>query len=142
MYDAYTENLGDFGYRELDMAAELLSAIKNGLPWDFDDDGMRIGFNRNSGDVFLTNDEYQVAMVDDDGELYSFYSTPYSGYEGSAEDLAYEFRNNPDGWDSDDIEYLKDVVRGGVDAGEIEETDEDIQFVLNYGETTEETEEE
>ena len=141
MNDFYTENLADFGYRELDLAGEILSAIKNGLPWDFDDDGMRIGFNRNSGNVFLTNDEYQVAMVGDDGELYSFYSTPYSGYEGSAEDLAFEFHEDPESWKEDDIEYLKDIVRGGVDAGEIDESDEDIQFVLNYNES-EETEEE
>lgn len=83
----YTEDLADFGFRELKEAGKLLTAISNGLPDDFDDQGIKIGFNLNSGYVFLTNENYDVAMVDDKGELYSFYSTPYEGVEGSLEDL-------------------------------------------------------
>ncbi len=86
--NGYTENLADFGYRELDEAGKLLSAIKNGLPDDFDNQGIKVAFNMNSGYVFLTNDEYQVAMYDDESEeLYSFYNKPYEGLEGSYEDL-------------------------------------------------------
>ncbi len=106
-YDAYTENLADFGYRELEEGGKLLLAIKNGLPEDFSDDGIKLAFNRNSGYVFLTNDDYQVAMVDDDGKLYSFYTTPYSGYEGSAEDLFYEADES---WDKEDLDYLLEIA--------------------------------
>ena len=92
MTDFYTENLADFGFKELDDASKLLSAIKNGLPDDFDNQGIRVGFNRYSGYVFLTNDEYQVAMYDDESKkLYSFYSTPYEGKEGSYEELLQEY---------------------------------------------------
>lgn len=106
-YNAYTENLADFGYRELDMAGDLLKAIKNGLPEDFNDDGIRVAFNMNSGYVFLTNNDYQVAMVDDDGKLYSFYTTPYSGFEGSAEDLFYDADES---WDREDLDYLLEIA--------------------------------
>ena len=79
MNDYYTEDLTKFGYRELDIAGDLLKAIKKGLPIDFDREGIKVGFNMNSGNVFLVNAEYQVAMVDDEGNLYSFYSSPYEG---------------------------------------------------------------
>tara|TARA_R100000908_G_C3669429_1_gene93001 strand:- start:34 stop:384 length:351 start_codon:yes stop_codon:yes gene_type:complete len=104
-YDLYTEDLSVFGNRELDEAGKLLSAIKKGLPDDFYNDGIRVGFNRNSGYVFLTNSEYQVAMLDDEGKLYSFYSTPYEGIEGSYEDLLEQF----DDLHPEDQEYVNDL---------------------------------
>jgi hypothetical protein len=91
MSEDYTEDLSKFGYRELDKAGKLLSAIKSGLPEDFWKEGIRVGFNMQSGYVFLTNDEHQVAMLDDEGKLYSFYSTPYEGREGSYEELLEEY---------------------------------------------------
>ena len=106
-YNAYTENLADFGDRELNMAGDLLKALKNGLPEDFSDIGIKLALNRNSGYVFLTNDDYQVAMVGDDGTLYSFYTTPYSGYEGFAEDLFYEADES---WDREDLDYLLEIA--------------------------------
>ena len=105
MIKGYTEDLSDFGYIELDKAGQLLVAIKNGLPSDFDDDGIKVAFNSNSGFVFLTNAEYQVAMVDDKGKLYSFYTTPYEGYEGSLEELLEEYDN----MSPDDQEYVDSI---------------------------------
>ncbi len=90
--NGYTENLADFGYREQDEAKEIFAAWKkNGLPQDFENDGVRLAFNMNSGYVFLTNNEYQVAMSDGDA-LYSFYTSPYEGIEGSFEDLLDEYK--------------------------------------------------
>ena len=100
-----TEDLSKFGYRELDEAGKLLSAIKKGLPDDFDSDGIKVVFNTYSGNVFLTNSEYQVVMIDDEGNLYSFYSTPYEGREGSFEDLLEEF----DDMHPEDQEYMNDL---------------------------------
>jgi hypothetical protein len=100
-----TRNLSKFGYRELDMAAELLEAIKNGLPEDFEDDGIAVEFNPNSGCVFLVNNNYQTAMVDE-GKLYSFYSTPYEGLEGSFEDLAERY----DDMHQEDKEYMHSLA--------------------------------
>jgi hypothetical protein len=95
----YTEDLGDFGYIELDVAADLLKAwSRHGLPKDFTDSGVKLAMNLNSGYVFLTNDEYQVAMRTinrESGEtyLYSYYSSPYEGREGSLEDLQEQFKD-------------------------------------------------
>ena len=109
MSDFYTEDFSEFGFRELDEAGKLLTAIKNGLPSDFDDGGIRVGFNRNSGFVFLTNDEYQVAMLDDKGKLYSFYTTPYEGYEGSLEELLEEYDN----MNNEDKDFVDELVSRG-----------------------------
>tara|TARA_R100000426_G_C4787226_1_gene97080 strand:+ start:282 stop:623 length:342 start_codon:yes stop_codon:yes gene_type:complete len=102
----YTENLADFGYRELEEAGKLLLAIKNGLPNDFDNQGIKVGFNMNSGYVFLTNDEHQVAMYDDESQkLYSFYSTPYEGLEGCYEELLQEY----DDMHPEDQEFMNEI---------------------------------
>ena len=108
MSDFYTEDLTKFGYRELEEAGKLLSAIGKGLPDDFDDDGIKVGFNMNSGYVVLTNAEFQVAMLDEEsGELYSFYTTPYGGYEGSYQELLDQI----DDMHHEDQEYLKEIAQ-------------------------------
>lgn len=82
-----TTNLSDFGQRELIEVELLLKAMRiNGLPKDFENDEVHPMFNISSGNVFLTNSEYQVAM-EDNGKLYSFYSCPVCGEEGSLEDI-------------------------------------------------------
>ena len=102
-----TRDLSKFGYRELEMLRDLLTAmIEHGLPDDFSDDGVTAEFNPNSGNVFLTNDEYDVAMLTSDGTLESWYYTPYSGYEGFLDDLLDEV---DDDWDVEDLEYLADI---------------------------------
>jgi hypothetical protein len=105
MNDIYTEDLAEFGTRELKEAGKLLTAIGRGLPDDFYQDGIKVGFNKNSGYVFLTNSDYQAALVDDDGELYSFYSTPYEGREGSYQELMEEYED----MHPEDQEYMKDL---------------------------------
>jgi hypothetical protein len=103
-----TTNLADFGYREFDMAADLLKAFANGKgPSNFDLDGVTLMMNQNSGNVFLTNSEYQVLMMNgDDLEIWHF--TPYNGHEGFAEELKADYEANPDNWHEDDIQYLID----------------------------------
>ena len=98
MSKTYTEDLADFGYREQREAQDLFEAWKsNGLPVDFENNGVRIAFNMNSGYVFLVNSEYQVAMCDKDEKgklsLYSFYSSPYEGKEGSFDELLDEYED-------------------------------------------------
>ena len=95
---SYTEDLANFGYREQRAVQDLFEAWKlNGLPIDFWNSGVKIGFNMNSGYVFLTNSEYQVAMCttneQDQLELYSFYSSPYEGKEGSFDELLEEYED-------------------------------------------------
>ena len=111
-YDAYTENLADFGMREIEELRDILDAwLNNGLPDDFYDEGVKPAFNRNSGYVFLVNDDYQVCM-EVDGRLESFYTTPYNGYEGFFEDLLDEADES---WEEEDIEYLRDIAENRGD---------------------------
>ena len=93
----YTEDLADFGYREQEEAKNLFQAWReSGLPVDFWNNGVKIGFNMNSGYVFLTNSDYQVAMCETNEqgklELFSFYSSPYEGKEGSFDELLEEYK--------------------------------------------------
>jgi hypothetical protein len=108
MNDVYTEDLGQFGSIELKEASKLILAIDNGLPNDFYNDGIKIGFNKNSSYVFLTNSDLQVAMYDSKSdELYSHYSTPYDGYEGSLEELITEYADMC----KEDQEYVDDIKK-------------------------------
>ncbi len=82
-----TTDLSKFGFRELDITANLLRAMcDTGLPKDFAHDGVHPMFNLNSGEVFLTNAEHQVCMLVNN-KLESFYSCPICGAEGFREEL-------------------------------------------------------
>jgi hypothetical protein len=84
--DITTTDLADFGSRERHMLVELLTAWDDqGLPDDFDDSEVRPMMNRNSGNVFLTNSEFQVAMMNGE-KLETWYNCPNCGCEGFAED--------------------------------------------------------
>jgi hypothetical protein len=107
----YTENLGDFGFLELDVAGRLLKAAsQHGFPDDFNTDGVKLGFNMNSGYVFFTNEEGQAAVLgglDAHGHerLVSYYNLP-SGLEGTLEDLKQEIDN----MDPEDKESFEAIV--------------------------------
>ena len=112
-YEITTTDLSEFGWRERKMAAEILTAsCEQGLPEDFEDDAITIMMNRNSGNVFLTNSEFQVAMMNGE-KLESFYSCPQCGHEGFKEDMEHD-------GNAECARYLRDI---GVTA----ETEEDEQ---------------
>lgn len=103
-----TTDLSFFGNRELYEAGKLLVAMaEKGLPDDFENEGVTVMFNDLSGSVFLSNDTYQVAMLADDGTLYSFYTSPYEGIEGSFEDLLSEYKN----MDHNDQQWFEDLAK-------------------------------
>jgi hypothetical protein len=90
--DITTTDFSQFGSRERGMARELLEAWETqGLPEDFNEDEVVIMMNKNSGNVFLTNSDYQVAMMNGD-TLESFYSCPNCGNEGFNDE--YPFTEN------------------------------------------------
>lgn len=105
-----TADLSDFGYRELDIAADLLKAYcssnKNLHHFDHSD-GIQLMMNQNSGNVFLTNAEHQVAMLNDD-TLEDFYSTPYDGHDGFWDELVEEYTEMP----PEDQKYMRDIAYG------------------------------
>lgn len=102
-----TANLSEFGRRELRMAADLLDALcQQGLPEDMEDGGVSISFNTQSGYVFLTNTDYQVAMLHD-GKLERFESCPVCGEEGFKAEVAEHGKDN-----ADCQEWLQDIGAG------------------------------
>lgn len=97
-----TTDLSKFGSRERLMVEELLKAWREqGLPDDFNDDEVVPMMNANSGNVFLTNADYQVAMMNGD-DLESFYTCPECGHEGFKDEMAHDGNSGCE-------EYLKDI---------------------------------
>lgn len=90
MDEIVTGDFAKFGSRERRMAEELLKALREqGSPEDFCDDGITIVMNTRSGYVFLTNTNYQAALLNGD-KLESFYSCLECGNEGFAEEIGYD----------------------------------------------------
>ena len=123
---SYTEDLADFGYREQRAAQDLFEAWKsNGLPVDFYNSGVKIGFNMNSGYVFLTNSDYQVAMctTNEHGklELYSFYTSPYDCKEGSFDELLEEYKE----MHPEDQEWFQEIADNINRSDELPKLDEE-----------------
>lgn len=110
MSDYYTEDFAEIMScaRERKLALEILMAWdRDGLPHEhYYDQGIRFAFNRNSGHVFLVNDDFQVAMLRD-GKLEEFYTTPYDGHEGFFDELVPEFND----MHPDDQEWLLDLAK-------------------------------
>ena len=119
-----TTDLSDFGHRELELLEELLCAMRTqGLPNDFDDCEVTPIMNQHSGNVFLSNAEYQVAMMNGDN-LESFYTLSYSGEEGFADEL-YDLFQDGD-IDFHDLEQLAAILD---ESGMIDEAEEVQQAI-------------
>ena len=103
MEEYTTTDFSKFGYRERKMAEELLKASREqGFPDDFGDDETTIMMNMSSGNVFFTNSDFQVAMMNGN-KLESFYSCPVCGHEGFSDEM-----EHGEG-DDECQEYLKDI---------------------------------
>lgn len=94
MKDITTTDLSKFGYKEWLLARELIDAmIDQGFPEDFENNEVTIMFNRNSGHVFLTNADYQVAMINGN-DLESWYTCFNCGHEGFKKDCQLDHEND------------------------------------------------
>jgi len=80
-----TSDLSRFGFRELKMAADLLAAYCE-TPPDFLGDGLSVMLNTHSGYVFLTDEDFNVGMMNGD-RLEQFHTCFECGAEGFAEEL-------------------------------------------------------
>lgn len=96
-----TRDMSRFGYIELKEAARLLNAYIEAKK-DILNDGVAIEFNPNSGNVFLVDEDYNVAMMNGDN-LETWYTCPHCGYEGVFEDMKHE----PE--DSECINYMVEI---------------------------------
>ena len=80
-----TQDLSKLGYREIDLLADLLKAYSD-AKWKSKDDGLDGGvnweYNPDSDNLFLVDENYNVAMFNDDGELENFLNCGNCGKEG------------------------------------------------------------
>lgn len=115
--------LDQFGACELNLATALLRAyadagqgINNDLPPSFDNEGVYLDFNPQSGSVFLTNG-YDALILDADHGLCKWYFSPYYGQEGTLPELAIRFLEGDYKTDqAEDVAYLRDALRDDADA--------------------------
>ena len=83
-----TQDLSQFGDRELRIAIRLLRLIRE---QNFLTTGIHIEFNPSSGFVFLTDDDFNVGVLNSDNSgILQFLNCAECGYEGTAEDYKYE----------------------------------------------------
>ena len=93
MIEIVTADLSRFGHRERVMAEELLRAWRvQGLPNGFANEEVTVNLNTHSGYVFLSNEDYDVAMMNGDN-LESYFCDFETGEEGFFEELSEESRN-------------------------------------------------
>lgn len=83
--DPTTTDLAEFGYDERRELVKLLNAWEEqGLPDDFAEDRVKPMFNKSSGKVFITNEDFQVAMMNGD-KLEIWHHCFECGHEGFQE---------------------------------------------------------
>ncbi len=86
MNPVITADFSQFGIRELTFAQLLLKAYaERGA--DFLGCGLTVNFNTHSGYVFLSDEDYNVGVLDETEEyIVQFYSCPQCGYEGTQQE--------------------------------------------------------
>ena len=89
-----TTDLSEFGYQELREASELLAAYAE---WrmsrspNFLLGDAKVWFNKNNGSVFISDDNYDVGMINPDtGEFDQWFNCPECGHEGFREDMKHK----------------------------------------------------
>jgi len=90
--EVVTADLSKFGNSELSSAVELLNAYIQSPP-DFLGDGLTLNFNTNSGKVFLSDEDLNVGVIEDD-KIVQFINCGECGYEGTKKDYNYDKENN------------------------------------------------
>lgn len=103
-----TTNLEDFGYAQLEELKDLITAmIRDGLPEDFDNDGVHAAFDTSFAYVFLTNADGEIAMLNSEGKLAHYYILRYENNEGFLEDLIADYEEGEiDERNYDELAYI------------------------------------
>jgi hypothetical protein len=81
-YKTVTKDLNDFGFRERGIASKILSTLntKKDFTKSLGKLGLEICFNMESGFVFISDQDYNVAIMNDDN-LEDFLTCYECGYE-------------------------------------------------------------
>ena len=88
MNNSVIQDFSEFGYLEKEEAQKLLAAY--GTHKDHTKhlgQGVEVWFNKFSGFVFLSDEDYNVAMLNIDDILEDFYVCPNCGHEDTASDF-------------------------------------------------------
>lgn len=102
-----TRDMSEFGYIELAEAGDLLRAYADNP--EILEDGVAVEFNPNSGNVFLVDDDCNVALLNR-GKLERWYSCPICGWEGFLDEMDH-------GEDNEGCqEYLREIKKGSESA--------------------------
>lgn len=96
-----TADFSKFGYKEIDETVRLLNAYM-GQTVPYLGDGLSVNFNMHSGNVFLCDEEYNVAMMNGD-RLEEWFNCPNCGHEGFLEDIIHEPK------DGRCVDYLMEI---------------------------------
>jgi hypothetical protein len=121
-----TTNLAEFGNREREEAGRLLLAYSktpNVCPY-FKNSEVQVMMNTNSGSVFLTDDNYNVLMLNGN-HLEGYYNSPYEGHEGFFGELIELWDED---WHKEDSEWLYDLAK---DLNEIDELPKELLNQIN-----------
>lgn len=99
-----TNDLSEFGNRELKESARLLNALcdEDKNKTEYLSKNVKLEFNPNSGNVFLVDEDYNTAMMNGD-KLEDWFNCPNCGHEGFKQDM------NHNSGDEDCLNYLKDI---------------------------------
>ena len=77
-----TQDLSKLGYREIDQLGTMLKVYANN-PNDCGlEDGVKWEYNPNSDNLFLVDEDYNVAMLNNNDELEQWHSCGECGNEG------------------------------------------------------------
>lgn len=117
-----TRDLMKFGSRERSEAADLLKALSEANDTEYLGDEVAIEFNPNSGNVFLVDEDFNVAMMNGD-RLEDFHVSPYEGHEGFISDLVDE---QDDTWNQEDIDWLSEIQSNPSDDDDDEQYQKDV----------------
>jgi hypothetical protein len=108
-----TADLSKFGLIEIDEAIRLLTAYREQSDRQGGSlnlgDGITLNFNSNSGYVFLSDEDYNVFMMNGD-LLEEWFNCSYCGHEGFKEDMYHEPK------DKDCTEYLESIGVKEIDS--------------------------
>jgi len=111
MEEIVTCDLSKFGYREIDLAIELLKAYKEDLN-TIKGEKISLCFNTNSGCVFLSDDDYNSYMINDEtNKLEEWFNCPICGFEGFKKEVT-DKDNHFDSEENKIDEECKEWIKG------------------------------
>ena len=98
-------NLEEWSKEDITTVIKMLELFRDGkYSNDFYPEDVAIFKNTDLNIIFMANDEYSV-LVYKDGELVSYYTSPYAGIEGTFEELSEQY----DEMSEEDKEWFNEV---------------------------------